>query len=418
MRSIAIVGAGQAGLLLAHALRKNNYNVTLFTDRSAEQIYHGRITSSQGVFGSALEIEKFWALNFWDDTCPKNESVSFTLSNPTSNQKVIEWKGIPNKPFQSVDQRLKFSRWLTELEKAGGKIVHSMVTSSALDEIAANHDLTIVASGKGDLGKIFMRDVEQSRFTQPMRNLACLYVHGMQPISNTPGVRANIIPGIGEYFTMPGLTLSGACEMMLFEAVPGSPFDCWDSKAKPDEQLKCGLNLLQKYVPWEAERCSQVELTDQQATLTGAFIPEIRHPIASTNSGHYVLGIADAIVLNDPIAGQGANNAIKFTEIYLNRILENQNNVFNYQWMLNTFEEAWEYSGKWSTLWSNMLLQAPPDHVIALLSAASEMPTIANTLANAFDQPRTLFPWIEQSQTTTSLIQEAKIDHDKSIYVC
>lgn len=409
MRSIAVVGAGQAGLLLACALRKCGYQVSLFTDRTAQQIYDGRITSSQGIFKTALSIEKHWGLNFWDDECPKNLSVNFTLAQPGHSQKAIEWNGKVNAPFQSVDQRLKFSRLITEFEHLGGNLVISEITTDSLDKIANSFDLTIVSSGKGALSKIFSRDEERSCFKEPMRKLACLYVTGMKPILNFPGVRANIIPGVGEYFTMPGLTLSGTSEMMLFEAIPDSSFDSWNIHTNPEDQLNNAKSLLQSYIPWEAERCEDIKLTDIQAVLTGSYTPEIKHSIAVTKSGKQVLGIADALVLNDPIAGQGANNAIKFADIYINRILKQANKPFDHGWMLETFEEAWEKSGKWSTLWSNMLLQPPPPHIISLLAAASEIPSIANKIANGFDNPASLFPWIEQPDTTLNMIQEAKM---------
>ncbi len=44
----------------------------------------------------------------------------------------------------------------------------------------------------------------------------------------------------------------------------------------------------------------------------------IREPFAKMPCGKPVLGMADTIVLNDPIAGQGSNNAGKCAEIYLN----------------------------------------------------------------------------------------------------
>jgi len=65
--------------------------------------------------------------------------------------------------------------------------------------------------------------------------------------------------------------------------------------------------------------------------------------------------MGDAVVLNDPIAGQGANNASRCAKIYLESIVNHGNQPFNKQWMQQTFDEYWEQA-KWSTLWSNMLL--------------------------------------------------------------
>ena len=39
-------------------------------------------------------------------------------------------------------------------------------------------------------------------------------------------VSFNLIPGVGEYFVFPALTLSDPCEIMVFEGIPGGPIDC------------------------------------------------------------------------------------------------------------------------------------------------------------------------------------------------
>ena len=70
MKRIAIVGAGQSGLQLALGLLDNNYEVTLCSDRSADEIREGRVMSSQCMFDSALEIERELNLNYWEEECP------------------------------------------------------------------------------------------------------------------------------------------------------------------------------------------------------------------------------------------------------------------------------------------------------------------------------------------------------------
>ncbi len=56
-RRIAVVGAGPAGTALALGLVRSGYDVTLVSDRTAEEIRGGSVMSSQVTFESALEVE-------------------------------------------------------------------------------------------------------------------------------------------------------------------------------------------------------------------------------------------------------------------------------------------------------------------------------------------------------------------------
>jgi 2-polyprenyl-6-methoxyphenol hydroxylase-like FAD-dependent oxidoreductase len=82
-RKVAIIGAGQSGLQLGFGLLANGYEVTIVTDRSAEQILAGKILSSQGMFGEALEIERQLNIDYWQNIAPQKLllSVSLKLSN-------------------------------------------------------------------------------------------------------------------------------------------------------------------------------------------------------------------------------------------------------------------------------------------------------------------------------------------------
>lgn len=408
-RTIALIGSGQAGSALAYVLKQNGFDVTLFSNRTAQEIRNGRILSSQGMFNNALQLERKWGLNFWDKQCHWNTSVTFILGVPGVAKKGLQWKGRTHASYQSIDQRLKFSRWLDEFQQIGGKLVIQDVGTNDLNNIAKWHELTIVAGGKGEISQLFKRDDKRSTFDKPQRALACMYVNGMKPVKDYPGVRANIIPGIGEYFTMPGLSLNGHCEMMLFEGIPGGPFDCWNNVTSAEEQLEIGKKLLKQYIPWEAEYCETLQLSDSQATLLGRYTPVVRHPIAKLPCGKFVLGMADTLVLNDPVAGQGANNAAKCTEIYLNSILERgEEKPFDEKWMQTTFECYWQQTAKAATQWSNILLMPPPPHVIELLDAASKIPALAEKLANGFDDPNSLFPWITDAELTKEMIEQFK----------
>jgi flavin-dependent dehydrogenase len=410
MRYITIVGAGQAGLQLGIGLLKQGYYVTLVSNKTASELLSGPILSNQGMFDTALQYERDLGLNFYEHLAPKNKSVTLTIAN--NGQKAIHWKGFTDKPFQAIDQRLKFSRWLQEFEALQGNLIIKDVNLADLENMAKLSELTIVASGKGEIGQLFERDSEKSLFDKPQRALACHYVKGMMPVSH-PGVRANIIPGVGEYFTMPGLTLNGQCEMMLFEGVPGGKMDCWQSIHSPEAQLEKSLDILKKYVPWEAERCKNVELTDEKAVLKGRYTPVIRKPYFKLpQSGKPILGIGDAIVLNDPIAGQGANNASKAAKLYMDNIIEQGNKPFDEPWMQTVFDNYWRYA-QFATKFSTMQLQPPAPHMIALFASAAQVQKVANKLANGFNDPSDLFPWIDDMDLTKDMISQLRFQELK-----
>lgn len=364
--------------------------------------------SSQGMFDTALQIERRWGLNFWDEECPWNTSVTFTLSEQDTARKDVEWKGKTQRPFQSVDQRLKFSRWLDVFQSLGGRLIIQDVALADLDEISKWHELTIVASGKGEIGRCFLRDHERSIFETPQRTLACFYVTGMWPVERFPGVRVNVIPEVGEYITMPGLTLGGRCEMMLFEGIPGRAFDALSDVSDADEQLSVSQELLARYMPWEAERTVGIKLSDRHAHLKGSYTPFVKHPTARMPGGQFVLGMADTVVLNDPIAGQGANNATKCAGVYFDWIVKRNKEPFDEAWMKRLFECYWRRYAQASTNWSNILLLRSPKHVMELLRSAAHLSGLADTLANGFDDANAFFPWITDPIKTQGVMDSFK----------
>ena len=402
MKRIAIVGAGQSGLQLAHGLLAAGYQVTLFSDHSADEVLEGRVRSSQCMFDSALEIERDLNLNHWEEQCPKVEGVSFTVPDGIGGSS-IDWAARLDNFAQSIDQRLKIPRWLAQFEGRGGKLRIKAAGPEDLAECARTHDLVIVASGKGALGQLFERDPTRSPFSQAQRALALTYVTGMQSRVPYSAVCFNLIPNVGEYFVFPALTTSGPCEIMVFEGVRGGPMDCWFGNLTPAVHLARSKQILETFLPWESARCRNLELTDDNGILSGCVVPTVRNPVAKV-AGLPILGMADAVVLNDPITGQGSNNATRCAEIYLEAILERGDGPADAEWMQQTFDRYWAGYAKWVTEWTNLLLR-PPAHVLRLLDCAGKNPAIASAFVNGFDDPRTLFPWFTDPVEADKFIQ-------------
>jgi hypothetical protein len=396
MRRVLIVGAGQCGLQLSLSLLAEGYDVTVMSARTPEEIRAGWPTSTQGMFGLALQSERDYGLNIWEDRVPHIAGLHVALSAPPG-QKALDVLGQLDQHAESTDQRLKMAGWLELVEQRGGTVVYQGVTTADLDGLAAlgRYDLTIVAAGRGELGALFDRDPSRSPYTAPQRGLAVAYVHGLapDPMYPVPNVGFNAIPGFGELFVIPALTLTGPCDILFWEVVPDGPLDVWKERLDPPDHLKRTLELAREYLPWVYERCADVELTDARATLAGRFTPTVRHPVGELPSGGLVLGAADVVVANDPITGQGSNNAAKCAQAYLHAILNHGDAPFDRSWMEQTFERFWQETAQYSTMWTNAMLQPLPEHVQQLLGAASQNPQIARRLANGFSDPTDFQHW-------------------------
>ncbi len=404
MRNITIVGAGQSGLQLGLGLLEKGYRVRLISNRTPEDFAAGKVMSSQFMFGDALQAERDLGLNDWEKQCPNTDALGVTIAGPDGG-KAVQWVYNLDKPGQAVDQRVKYPGWMKKFKERGGELIIHEASVADLVNYARDSDLVVVAGGKGDIVKLFERDASRSQFDQPQRALALTYVTGLAPYSPTR-VAFNIAPTVGEYFVFPALTITGPCEIMVFEGIPGGPMDCWGDVKTPDQHLARSMEILQKFYPWEAERSKNAKLTDPNGILSGRFAPTVRKPVAQLPSGAAVFGMADAVVLNDPITGQGSNNAAKCARLYLKSILDNGTKPFDRAWMQRTFEDYWNYA-QFVTGWTNAMLQPPPPHILNLLVAMQSKPKVGKAFVNGFDDPRTLFPWLADPAEAEKFIQAA-----------
>jgi hypothetical protein len=409
-RKILIVGAGQSGLQLAHGLLQAGYQVTLMSARTADEIRGGRVMSTQAMFDAALQHERDLGINFWEDEAPHFDGIGFSLAGPGGSL-ALDWTGHLDAYAQSVDQRVKMSGWMEAFEQRGGRVIIHGVTVSDLDRLAPRYDLTIVAAGKGELVQLFGRDPSHSPYASPQRALSVAYVRGLEPRPDRDGlatVNFNLVPGVGELFVMPALTTTGPCDILFFEGIPGGPLDCFTGIRNPGDHLRLMLARMERFVPWEYERARQAELTDRGATLAGRYAPVVRFPVGVMPSGGIVLGMADVVVANDPITGQGSNNASKCAAVYLDQILARGDAPYDEAFMHDTFGRFWDYA-QYPTTWTNAMLQPPPPHAVQILGAASQHQAIADRFANGFNDPRDFFTWFMDPAKAATYLESVTV---------
>lgn len=417
MRSITIVGAGEAGAQTALALQDLGYAVTLVSDRSAEQIRSSSITSSQCVFSGALDVQREVRVDPEERAAVGIGSLALTIAGAPGREP-IAWKAELDRPALSIDQRVKCAQWIEDFVARGGDFRIEKVTVRMLEDFAARSDLVLVCSGKGELGQVFARDRKRSSFDRPQRATAVTYVRlgrtnegttddGGTSLPAQGGLRMSIVPGVGEFFTFPGITVTGPCQMMVFEGVPGGPMDIWDGVQSPEEHLATSLRLLREHFPHEAEAFEGAELADERAVLRGRLTPTVRDAVGILPNGAAVLGLADAVVLNDPLTGQGSNNATLAAHYVAESIRRRGSEPFDQAWMRETFDEFWRGWGQWSTGWTNSLLRPLRPFHFELLSGAQEHPVLASAIANGFDDPRTVYPWWLDEEEARGMLEWA-----------
>ena len=78
--------------------------------------------------------------------------------------------------------------------RAGGDLRVFSASPEDLEALHGTHELVIVATGKGDLGRIFPRDAQKSPYDQPRRVLALTYVTGMDARGDHDLLRGELLP--------------------------------------------------------------------------------------------------------------------------------------------------------------------------------------------------------------------------------
>ncbi|MGQ4615963.1 styrene monooxygenase/indole monooxygenase family protein [Nocardia sp. R7R-8] len=405
--SIAIVGAGHAGLVLGLGLQDRGYQVTLVSDRTPAQIATGRITSTQLLYPAARAIERELGLDFWQESAPPAQDLRVTVTAPNGDLDFTWSAPYQPGPSTSVDYRVRIPYWMNTFRRRGGRLFEVSVGLHDLDSIAASHDLTIMSTGKGEIGKLFEKDRARTVYDTPQRYIAAVYVDGLRTPERL-ATEVTVIPGVGEVFFFPVLTITGPADLLMFEGRIGGALDCWEGIDSPADYLKQAKTIVDKFVPWAADRVADVTLTDDNAVLRGCYPPTVRKSVATLPSGRKVLGMADLVVLNDPITGEGANNAVKCAKIYLDAIVERGNEPFDEQWMNRTFETYWD-DVQWATAYTNITLEGP-QHVRDLVRAGTRSEVIRQWHSDSRSTPRDFFPaWNDPAEAAAFIASHTEM---------
>jgi 2-polyprenyl-6-methoxyphenol hydroxylase-like FAD-dependent oxidoreductase len=401
MRRIGIVGAGQAGLVLAIGLRQLCYHVTVFAERAAAEVRAGRLVSNQCLFHPALERERELGINFWDAEAPPVREVAFAAAGEAA-EPAISWRVALDRPAQSVDQRVKVADWMTEFERLGGDLRIRRVSPADLDECAREFELLVVAAGRGpQFDALFPRDDERSPYREPQRAIGVLYVAG--ELDAVPGLTFGMSP-VGEFFLLPVFSAHGPVHGIGFFGVPGGPMDVWDGVADVEQHHDTARKLLRAHYPWQAGLLDNAHPAAPTEMLHGRITPVVRHPVGTLPSGAKVLAMGDTAVTNDPVGGQGANLAARAARAYQEAIVGHAGRPFDEEFMHGAFARYWRHA-RHATRFNNDLLAPPPDHVLATLDTAQRVPEVAHRFAHLFENPADYEGWLGDPEAAMAYLR-------------
>ena len=414
MRKIAIIGSGQAGLVAAHGLRKAGCSVTLYSDRKPEAwLTQSRPTGTAARFETSLAYERELGLDHWEAAAPKGTGGHLTFC-PEMGNRLLTLAGRFERHFIAIDVRLQSHRWMLDLAARGGNVEVEEITIPKLEEVAAEHDLTLVATGRGGLSSLFARDEARSVYSGPQRHLVMICVKG--PALGFDGIpflpfKFNLFAPAGEAFWIPYFHKDvGPSWNCLFEAKPGGPMDRFQGAKSAKEVLDLAKTAIRDLMPWDRAWFEDAEASDEQGWLVGSFTPCVRAPVGRLPSGRVVMALGDTAMAVDPIAGQGANNGNKMARTIVEQVAARGDQPFDAAWMKDTFERFWTRHGQYSNAWTNMLLEPASAMAKAFLVAQygsdgrPERTDPAQRLANAFVEN-----FNDPAKLTSTFLDDAKI---------
>ncbi|GAA2352179.1 alanine-phosphoribitol ligase [Saccharopolyspora halophila] len=385
MDGIGIAGAGVAGLHLGLLLRRNDIPVTLYSDRTPEQLGSGRLPAAVAHHDTTLARERALGVQHWSAAEYGYDVHHHYVGGPLQ----ARFTGSLGAPSRAVDYRMYLPRLLRDFTDAGGKLDIRSIAPQDLTELSQRHELVVVATGRSGLSGVFERVAAKSPFTSPQRKL-CAGLYTGVAAADPPGVTLSIAPGDGELIEIPMHSFAGSVTALFFEAVPGGAFEALvetDQSADPAAFRDRVLRVLREHHPSVHERVEPARfgLTDELDLVQGAITPRINEDYALLDNGRPVVALGDAHAVVDPVVGQGANCASYSAWQLGQTILQDPN--FDERFCGKVAERRRDRVHATSD-WTNLMLEVPPpQHLLEMITAMSRERAVADVFTGNFNHP-------------------------------
>lgn len=395
------MGAGQACLQLGFALLRDDHEVTLFSENSADEILSGRVTAVPIQFYPSYGYEEALDLILWDADKAIETGAVLNIITPDDEVRIsMNLVFRTGEAAHAIDPRYKFSKWLNEFARRGGDVQVKKVDINLLEHCTQHFDMTIVGTGKGELSKIFQVEPDSDRnpYSTPQRKLLAFCVEGCKLPVPDYGFY-NILVADGEFIIWNYLGKDDQRHhYVLFEIKPGSTADIFDGLSTGQELFDLCKHFIRTHYPKLYPVIQSASLVSDAEWLKGAVTPVVRKPVAYLPSGRYVMGIGDAVLLNDPIMAQGLNNASKMAKFIHTKLSECKADTIDDTWMKNVFDQYWE-TAKYHHMISNTMLDGLSPHQQKVMAIAATNAQVAEDLAVGLGDASTIQWFFDKDET-------------------
>jgi len=413
MRKIAIVGCGSSAMILAHALLNHGgYEITVFSEKNATQWYEGPPTGTPFVAGENIDIERELGIEHWEDDMFFGDGVMLDF-RPERGAAPLTVRGRFGKLGAAVDLRLRVRRWMNDFEARGGRLVIEQVTADRLDAIGSAADLTVLATGKGELGSMILRDDERSEFDRPQRRLIASIVTGVRGWGLRNGhltrpVKFTFFGDAGEWFFVPFThKTEGASYALNFMVRPGSYLDRFEPATNCAEFVAIAKSVIAELAPEDAAVIEDLRPVDDRFNylpFAAGITPLVRQSHTILRSGGTLIPLGDTGITYDPIGGQGYNSAARHSKWIADAIIERGDAAFDGGWAKSAFDDFWEAHGRWACAWNNLMLKGLPSATGLALQYAAADPGFADMIFKDYFRPRGFMHWISDTDAVQQRI--------------
>jgi 2-polyprenyl-6-methoxyphenol hydroxylase-like FAD-dependent oxidoreductase len=379
---IGIVGAGISGMHLALRLQQRGIATTVYADRGPEDVAKGRPQNLAVRFDNTLVRERELGVDHWHDP-----DYGWYGAKVQAVGTPIDLFGRVTQPAQSVDFRVYLPQLMADYVERGGTIEIRPPDLETITDLTERHELVVVSSGRQSVGELFPRDADRSPFTTPQRMLCAGLYRGVAPMPER-GMQFQLCPEVGEIFSTRFLSAEGIVHGINIETIPGGPIEFLAGlryDEDPGAFTAALLKVFAEHAPGFRERIDEHEfdLLSPNDLLQGGIVPTVRKGWAAIGERH-VVALGDAWIVNDPIAGQGANLGSHSAFVLADAIIAGP--PYDEAFCRRVESAMWEYARP-VTEWSNAFLQPPPPHALEILVAASHDQRIADGFIEMFNDP-------------------------------